>query len=85
MCDVGLHDHDQVVKAGTGDRYRAEDLPRTALARTWPKWSKTADGHPEACAPGDRQRARSSWFVHSLVGAQDQTKAASTYGSYRNE
>ena len=38
----------------TGDAALAEDLLQTALARTWPHWSRVADGgYPRGNAEGD--------------------------------
>ncbi|MFB7288823.1 SigE family RNA polymerase sigma factor [Actinacidiphila glaucinigra] len=36
----------------TGDRHHAEELLRTALARSWPKWRRISDDRPETYVRG---------------------------------
>jgi RNA polymerase sigma-70 factor (sigma-E family) len=46
----------------TGDAQLAEDLLQTALARTWPHWSRIADGYPEAYVRRVMVRTHGSWW-----------------------
>lgn len=46
----------------TGDAALAEDLLQTALARTWPHWSRVADGgYPDAYVRKTMLRLNASW------------------------
>ncbi|WP_114907833.1 SigE family RNA polymerase sigma factor [Ornithinimicrobium murale] len=45
----------------TGDAASAEDLLQTALARTWPHWSRVSQGHPEAYVRQVMVRTNASW------------------------
>lgn len=45
----------------TGDAGSAEDLLQTALARTWPHWSRVRQGHPEAYVRQVMVRTNASW------------------------
>src|SRR6478735_340576 len=45
----------------TGDQAVAEDLLQTALARTWPHWTRIADGHPDAYVRRVMVRINASW------------------------
>lgn len=45
----------------TGDAVSAEDLLQTALARTWPHWSRVRQGHPEAYVRQVMVRTNASW------------------------
>lgn len=45
----------------TGDAASAEDLLQTALARTWPHWSRVRQGHPEAYVRQVMVRTNASW------------------------
>lgn len=45
----------------TGDAAGAEDLLQTALARTWPHWSRVSQGHPEAYVRQVMVRTNASW------------------------
>ena len=45
----------------TGDTHLAEDLLQTALARTWPHWSRLRDGQPEAYVRRVMVRLTGSW------------------------
>jgi len=52
----------------TGDAQLAEDLLQTALARTWPHWSRIEDGHPEAYVRRVMVRAYGSWWRRAWRG-----------------
>ena len=45
----------------TGDQAAAEDLLQTALARTWPHWTRVAEGHPDAYVRKVMVRVNVSW------------------------
>jgi RNA polymerase sigma-70 factor (sigma-E family) len=45
----------------TGDRHLAEDLVQTALARTWPRWSRL-DTNPEAYVRRTLVNTYASWW-----------------------
>ncbi|QDO88275.1 SigE family RNA polymerase sigma factor [Ornithinimicrobium ciconiae] len=45
----------------TGDAAAAEDLLQTALARTWPHWSRVSQGHPTAYVRQVMVRTNASW------------------------
>ncbi|MBS2939661.1 SigE family RNA polymerase sigma factor [Nocardioides sp. J2M5] len=45
----------------TGDQAAAEDLLQTALARTWPHWTRVVDGHPDAYVRKVMVRVHASW------------------------
>jgi RNA polymerase sigma-70 factor (sigma-E family) len=45
----------------TGDEAAAEDLLQNALARTWPHWTRVADGHPDAYVRKVMVRVNASW------------------------
>lgn len=45
----------------TGDQAAAEDLLQTALARTWPHWTRIADGRPDAYVRKVMVRVNLSW------------------------
>lgn len=45
----------------TGDQAAAEDLLQTALARTWPHWTRIAEGHPDAYVRKVMMRVNASW------------------------
>lgn len=45
----------------TGDQAAAEDLLQSALARTWPHWSRIADGQPDAYVRKVMVRVNASW------------------------
>ncbi|WP_109474328.1 SigE family RNA polymerase sigma factor [Ornithinimicrobium cavernae] len=45
----------------TGDAEGAEDLLQTALARTWPHWSRVSQGHPEAYVRQVMVHTNASW------------------------
>ncbi|MGW1544115.1 SigE family RNA polymerase sigma factor [Streptomyces sp. NPDC002309] len=46
----------------TGDRHLAEDLLQTALARSWPKWRRIQDEHPEAYVRRVMINVHASWW-----------------------
>ena len=46
----------------TGDAQLAEDLLQTALARTWPHWSRIESGNPEAYVRRVMVRTYGSWW-----------------------
>lgn len=52
----------------TGDAATAEDLLQTALARTWPHWTRINDGHPEAYVRRVMVRAHASWRSRFWTG-----------------
>jgi RNA polymerase sigma-70 factor (sigma-E family) len=52
----------------TGDAHLAEDLVQTVLARMWPKWSRLADGSPEAYARKAMVNTYSSWWQRRWRG-----------------
>jgi RNA polymerase sigma-70 factor (sigma-E family) len=45
----------------TGDAASAEDLLQTALARTWPRWNRLVEGHPEAYVRTVMVRLNARW------------------------
>jgi RNA polymerase sigma-70 factor (sigma-E family) len=45
----------------TGDAAAAEDLLQTALARTWPHWTRVSQGNPEAYVRAVMVRTNASW------------------------
>jgi RNA polymerase sigma-70 factor (sigma-E family) len=45
----------------TGDGQLAEDLLQTALARTWPHWSRLRDGQPDAYVRRVMARVQIGW------------------------
>lgn len=45
----------------TGDAALAEDLLQTALAKTWPHWSRVSAGQPEAYVRTVMVRTNASW------------------------
>ncbi len=45
----------------TGDAASTEDLLQSALARVWPRWSRIADGRPEAYVRTAMVRINASW------------------------
>ena len=45
----------------TGDAAAAEDLLQTALARTWPHWSRVSQGQPSAYVRAVMVRTNASW------------------------
>ncbi|MQS13286.1 SigE family RNA polymerase sigma factor [Streptomyces kaniharaensis] len=49
----------------TGDQYLAEDLLQTALARTWPKWSRIAVEQPEAYVRRTMVNIHVNWWRRS--------------------
>jgi RNA polymerase sigma-70 factor (sigma-E family) len=52
----------------TGDAQLAEDLLQTALARTWPHWSRIEGGHPEAYVRRVMVRTYGSWWRRAWRG-----------------
>jgi RNA polymerase sigma-70 factor (sigma-E family) len=52
----------------TGDAQLAEDLLQTALARTWPHWSRIADGAPEAYVRRVMVRTHIAWWRRAWRG-----------------
>jgi RNA polymerase sigma-70 factor (sigma-E family) len=46
----------------TGDGQLAEDLLQTALARTWPHWSRVRDGQPDAYVRRVMVRVHGAWW-----------------------
>jgi RNA polymerase sigma-70 factor (sigma-E family) len=52
----------------TGDAQLAEDLLQTALARTWPHWSRIENGHPEAYVRRVMVRTHGAWWRRTRRG-----------------
>lgn len=52
----------------TGEAAAAEDLLQTALARTWPQWSRISTGHPEAYVRKVMVRVNASWRARRWNG-----------------
>jgi RNA polymerase sigma-70 factor (sigma-E family) len=46
----------------TGDLQLAEDLLQTALARTWPHWSRVSTGQPDAYVRRVMVRTHGAWW-----------------------
>ncbi|WP_299517683.1 SigE family RNA polymerase sigma factor [uncultured Serinicoccus sp.] len=66
-----------------GDPHTAEDLLQTALARTWPHWSRVRDQHPEAYVRKVMVRTNASWWSRRWRGerpTEDLTAAAARSG-----
>jgi RNA polymerase sigma-70 factor (sigma-E family) len=70
----------------TGDAQLAEDLLQTALARTWPHWSRIEAGHPEAYVRRVMVRTYGSWWRRAWRGEtpvaeppEPSTQAADAY------
>ncbi|WP_104105456.1 SigE family RNA polymerase sigma factor [Nocardioides sp. 616] len=45
----------------TGDQANAEDLLQTALARTWPHWTRVTEGQPDAYVRKVMVRLNADW------------------------
>jgi RNA polymerase sigma-70 factor (sigma-E family) len=52
----------------TGDAQLAEDLLQTALARTWPHWSRIEDGNHEAYVRRVMVRTNGAWWHRTRRG-----------------
>ena len=52
----------------TGDAQLAEDLLQTALARTWPHWSRIRDGQPESYVRKVMVRTQGAWWQRRWRG-----------------
>jgi RNA polymerase sigma-70 factor (sigma-E family) len=52
----------------TGDAWLAEDLLQTALARTWPHWSRIRDGQPESYVRKVMVRTQGAWWQRRWRG-----------------
>ncbi|MFD6966924.1 SigE family RNA polymerase sigma factor [Streptomyces sp. NPDC059979] len=52
----------------TGDAHLAEDLLQTVLAKTWPKWRRIADEHPEAYVRKALVNTHTAWWRRHWKG-----------------
>ncbi|WP_377271741.1 SigE family RNA polymerase sigma factor [Peterkaempfera sp. SMS 1(5)a] len=65
----------------TGDRHLAEDLLQTALARTWPRWGRIADEHPEAYVRRTMVHVHASWWRRRWRGEVPHDRLPETPGT----